>query len=83
MKLLIALLIVPSIALSAPKLKYNYMTKEWHYATEDAVVTRNYMNGKWELAPKNAQLVRNPTTKSYEYVTPTNDVPYNTGESHE
>ena len=79
-KLLIALLIalpITSIGGEAQKLKYNYMTKEWHYAPANAVVVRNYMTGKWEMASPNSTLERNPTTHSYEYVAPSNSLPFN------
>lgn len=67
MKLLIALLIVSSTALSADKLQWNYMQKKWEYAPADAEMKRNYMNGKWELVAPDAKVTYNPMNRSWDF----------------
>ena len=71
MKLLTALLIalpIASFAGESPKLRYNYIQKEWHYAPASAKLKYNYIQDKYEFVAPNSKLKHNPQSNSYEYV---------------
>jgi len=70
-KLLTALLIaLPAIAVGgeSPKLRYNYIEKEWHYAPKDAKLKYNYKQDKYEFVAPNSKLKHNPQSNTYEFV---------------
>jgi hypothetical protein len=71
MKLLTALLIALPIALFAgesPKLRYNYIQKEWHYAPASAKLKYNWTADKYEFVAPNSKLKHNPQSNTYEFV---------------
>lgn len=70
-KLLTALLIaipIASIAGESPKLRYNWVQKEWHYAPKSATLKYNYMQNKYEFVAPNAKLKHNSVNNLYEFV---------------
>ena len=71
MKLLTALLIalpIASFAGESPKLRYNWVEKEWHYAPKSATLKYNYMQKKYEFVAPNAKLQHNGANNTYEFV---------------
>jgi hypothetical protein len=71
MKLLTALLIaLPILAVGgeSPKLRYNWVQKEWHYAPKDAKLKYNYMQDKYEFVAPNSKLKHNDKSNTWEYV---------------
>ena len=71
MKLLTALLIalpIASFAGESPKLRYNYIQKEWHYAPASAKLKYNYIQDKYEFVAPNSKLKHNPQSNTYEFV---------------
>jgi len=77
-KLLIALLIslpITSIGGEAPKLRYNWVEKEWHYAPSTAKLKHNWTNDKYEFVAPNSELKYNSQNDSFEYVQSSTD-PY-------
>ena len=69
--LLTALLIaLPIIAVGgeSPKLRYNYIQKEWHYAPASAKLKYNYIQDKYEFVAPNSKLKHNPQSNTYEFV---------------
>jgi len=71
MKLLTALLIalpIASFAGESPKLRYNWVQKEWHYAPQSAKLKYNWTNDKYEFVAPNSKLKYNYKNDSYEYV---------------
>jgi hypothetical protein len=71
MKLLTALLIalpIASFAGESPKLRYNYIQKEWHYAPASAKLKYNYIQDKYEFVAPNSKLKHNSQSGNYEYV---------------
>jgi hypothetical protein len=69
--LLTALLIaLPIIAVGgeSPKLRYNYIQKEWHYAPASAKLKYNYIQDKYEFVAPNSKLKHNPQSNIYEFV---------------
>ena len=71
MKLLTALLIalpIASFAGESPKLRYNYIQKEWHYAPASAKLKYNYIQDKYEFVAPNSKLKHNPQCNTYEFV---------------
>jgi hypothetical protein len=78
MKLLTALLIALPIAsyADAPKLRYNWVEKEWHYAPNSAKLTYNYMQNKYEFVAPNSKLKHNYVNNTWEYVQSSISNPY-------
>ena len=79
MKLLTALLIaLPIMAIGGenPKLRYNYIEKEWHYAPKDAKLKYNYKQDKYEFVAPNSKLKHNPQSNTWEYVQSSIPDPY-------
>lgn len=71
MKLLTALLIalpIGSFAGESPKLRYNYIQKEWHYAPASAKLKYNWTADKYEFVAPNSKLKHNPQSNTYEFV---------------
>jgi hypothetical protein len=71
MKLLTALLIalpIASFAGESPKLRYNWVQKEWHYAPSSAKLKYNYMEKKYEFVAPNSKLKHNSQSNTWEYV---------------
>ena len=71
MKLLTALLIsLPILAVGgeSPKLRYNWIQKEWHYAPSFAKLKYNYMEKKYEFVAPNSKLKHNSQSNTWEYV---------------
>lgn len=70
MKLLTALLIaLPIVSYAdAPKLRYNWVQKEWHYAPSSAKLQYNWTNDKYEFVAPNSKFKYNHKNDSYEYV---------------
>lgn len=52
----------------APKLRYNYIQKEWHYAPASAKLKYNYIQDKYEFVAPNSKLKHNPQSNTYEFV---------------
>jgi hypothetical protein len=70
-KLLTALLIaLPILAVGgeSPKLRYNWVQKEWHYAPSSAKLKYNYMEKKYEFVAPNSKLKHNSQSNTWEYV---------------
>jgi len=70
-KLLTALLIaLPIMAVGgeSPKLRYNYIQKEWHYAPASVKLKYNWTADKYEFVAPNSKLKHNPQSNTYEYV---------------
>jgi hypothetical protein len=79
MKLLTALLIaLPIMAIGGetPKLRYNWVEKEWHYAPKDAKLKYNYKQDKYEFVAPNSKLKHNPQSNTWEYVQSSIPDPY-------
>ncbi len=77
--LLTALLIaLPIMAIGgeSPKLRYNYIEKEWHYAPKDAKLKYNYKQDKYEFVAPNSKLKHNPQSNTWEYVQSSIPDPY-------
>lgn len=71
MKLLTAILIalpIASFAGESPKLRYNYIQKEWHYAPASAKLKYNWTADKYEFVAPNSKLKHNPQSNTYEFV---------------
>lgn len=79
MKLLTALLIalpIASFAGESPKLRYNWVEKEWHYAPKDAKLKLNWMENKYEFVVPDSKLKLNTQSNHYEYVQSSISDPY-------
>lgn len=79
MKLLTALLIalpIASFAGEQPKLRYNWVEKEWHYAPKDAKLKYNWIEDKYEFVTPNSKLKLNTQSNHYEYVQSSISDPY-------
>ena len=60
----------------SPKLRYNYIEKEWHYAPKDAKLKYNYKQDKYEFVAPNSKLKHNPQSNTWEYVQSSIPDPY-------
>jgi hypothetical protein len=52
---------------TAPKLRYNWVDKEWHFAVPSAKLKYNFMSKKYEFVNEPAKLEHNWVSDSWEY----------------
>jgi len=52
---------------NTPKLRYNWVNKEWHFATPSAKLKYNYISTKYEFVNEPAKLEHNWMNDSWEY----------------
>ncbi len=52
---------------NAPKLRHNWMAKDWHFATPSAKLKYNFMSKKYEFVNDPAKLEHNWVNDSWEY----------------
>ena len=52
---------------NSPKLRYNWVNKEWHFATPSAKLKYNYISTKYEFVNEPAKLEHNWMNDSWEY----------------
>jgi hypothetical protein len=64
---------------NAPKLRYNWVDKEWHFAPPSAKLKYNSMSKKYEFVNEPAKLDHNWMNDSWEYKSSID--PYNSNES--
>ena len=64
---------------NAPKLRYNWVDKEWHFAPPSAKLKYNYMSTKYEFVSEPAKLEHNWMNDSWEYKSAIH--PYNNNEA--
>ena len=64
---------------NAPKLRYNWVDKEWRFATPSAKLKYNFMSKKYEFVNEPAKLEHNWMNGSWEYKSSID--PYNNNES--
>ena len=64
---------------NAPKLRYNWVDKEWRFATPSAKLKYNFMSKKYEFVNDPAKLEHNWMNDSWEYKSSID--PYNNNDS--
>ena len=84
MKTLLIILCFSLISISyakdnAPKLRYNWVDKEWRFATPSAKLKYNFISKKYEFVNEPAKLEHNWTNDSWEYKSSID--PYNNNEA--
>ena len=84
MKTLLIILCVSLIKISyakdnAPKLRYNWVDKEWRFASPSAKLKYNFMSKKYEFVNDPVKLEHNWMNDSWEYKSSID--PYNNNES--